>query len=223
MSRKNCLIGLAAVLVALLSASRSEAITQCANCACTMSCTALCTTATGTSTCGAIGICVGKPGCGGGGCLTAGQSEFVLKLLDKEPRQAEPEQGRAAARLTWRLTQYAEENGLGDVYTAGTRFERAGAARKLASPDLAFVSRGRRAATPDLVVQFAPANLANADATAAGWLGSGARAVLVLDSAARTVQVYRQGAPLQVLGADAVLDLPDLLPGWSLRVGELFQ
>jgi hypothetical protein len=221
MSRKNSLIGLAVVLLALLSVSRSEAITQCANCSCGMSCSALCTLAGGgTSTCGAMGVCVGSPSCSGGGCLTGSQADFVIKLLEKEPRQAEPVQGRAAARLTWRLTQYAEENGLGAVYAAGTRFERAGAARKLANPDLAFVSRGRRAGSPDLVVQFAPANV---EATAAGWLGSGTRAVLVLDSAARTVKVYRQGAQLRVLGADAVLDLPDLLPGWSLRVGDLFQ
>jgi Uma2 family endonuclease len=222
MAKQSCRLGLLVVLLALVSASRGEAILNCTDCGCTFSCTQQCVTDTGFSTCGDQG----SP-CGGcGGCLTAGQADFVLGLLDQEPRTtpATQDQGRAAARLTWRLAQYAEENGLGEVYTAGTGFRRSANPKGIASPDLAFVTRERlgsgRTGAPDLVVQFAPAR--NTD-NAAGWLRSGTRAVLVLDPAARTVKVYRNGSPLQVLGAESVLELPDLLPGWSLRVGDLFQ
>ena len=202
MAKQSCRLGLLVVLLALVSASRGEAILNCTDCGCTFSCTQQCVTDTGFSNCGDQGYPCG--GCGG--CLTAGQADFVLSLLDKEPRAtpSTQDQGRAAARLTWRLTQYAEENGLGEVYTAGTGFPRA---KGMASPDLAFVRRERLGAgTPDLVVQFASARSGE---NAAGWLRGGTRAVLVLNPAAHTVKVYRDGSPLQVLGAESVLELPD--------------
>lgn len=225
MTKQSCRMGLIVVLMAFLSASRGEAILNCDDCgSCSFSCSQQCISNSGWSTCGAVtSLCIGSPSCGGG-CLTASQSEFILGLLDQEPPRATlttQETGRAAARLTWRLTQYAEESGLGEVYT-GTRFQH--------SADLAFVSRKRletrrsgegiRPGTPDLVVQFAPSR--TGDDTAA-WLAGGTRAVLVLDSATRTVKVHRNGSPLQVLGAESVLEIPDLLPGWSLRVGDLFH
>jgi Uma2 family endonuclease len=127
---------------------------------------------------------------------------------------AEHQRGRAAARLTWRLAQFAEESGAGEVYTP----------RTAASPDLAFVSRERlaagRAGAPDLVVMFAPSRTKDA---VSPWLAGGTRAVLVLDPAARTIEVHEAGSPRRVLGAESMLALPDLLPGWSLRVGDLFQ
>jgi Uma2 family endonuclease len=223
MAKQSCRLGLLVVLMAFLSASRGEAILNCDDCGtCSFSCHQQCITDTGWSTCGAVtSSCIGSPSCGGG-CLTASQSKFILDLLDQERPRATPEAqetGRAAARLTWRLTQYAEESGLGEVYTGGTGFRRG-----VATADLAFVSREHlragRAAAPDLVVQFAPARN---DDNAADWLSSGTRAVLMLDPATRTAKVYRTGSPLQVLGAESVLEIPDLLPGWSLRVGDLFQ
>jgi hypothetical protein len=225
MKKRFLLIGLAAVLMAILGAARGHAITQCENCTCSMSCSALCTTSSGTSTCGAIGRCVGAAGCGGGGCLTAKQADFVLGLLDQAPRQATPaelQRTRAGARLTWRLAQFVEESGLGEVHAGGTAFLGAGQP----APDLAFVSRERltashaRPATPDLVVRFAPSAQ---KASVAGWLGSGARAVLVLDPVASTATLHRGGAAAKVLSGDGLLEIPDLLPGWSLRVGDLFE
>lgn len=225
MARQSCRLGLFVLLMALLSASRGEAILNCNECGtCDFLCSQQCITDTGWSTCGAVtSSCIGDPSCNPN-CLTAKQADFILGLLDQERPRTTPESqetGRAAARLTWRLTQYAEESGLGEVYT-GTRFQR--------PADLAFVSHKRletrrsgegiRPGTPDLIVQFAPARTGD-DATA--WLAGGTRAVLVLDPATRTVKVYRNGSPLQVLGAESVLEIPDLLPGWSLRVGDLFQ
>ena len=218
MAKKSCLIVLAVVLLAFLGASRSEAIMLCEDCGCGNSCTTNCVTDSGWSTCGVSGTtCAGRSECGGGDCLTATQANFILGLLDREPRVVTPvehQRGRAAARLTWRLTQFAEESGVGEVYTP----------RTAASPDLAFVSRERlaagRAAAPDLVVMFAPSRKKDA---VTPWLAGGARAVLVLDPAARTIEVHENGSPRRVLGAESVLALPDLLPGWSLSVGDLFQ
>jgi len=55
------------------------------------------------------------------------------------------------------------------------------------------------------------------------WLTAGTRAVLVVDSDSRVVSLYQPGAAVKVLGADDILELPEVLPGWSLSVGELFQ
>src|SRR5262245_34558042 len=144
MAEKICRMGLVAVVLTLLSASRGEAnIIECTSCTCANLCNRQCETDTGTSTCGAAGVCVSSLSCTG--CLTAGQADFILGLLDQEPwaTPAAQEQGRAAARLTWRLAQYAEESGLGEVYTAGAGFRRSMGPRGVASPDLAFVSRER--------------------------------------------------------------------------------
>jgi Uma2 family endonuclease len=234
MVKQSCRLGLFIILMAFLSASRGEAILNCTDCGhCSFSCNQQCFTDTGSSTCGAVtSFCIGDPSCVGG-CLTTNQADFILGLLDQERPRATPEtqeKGRAAARLTWRLTQYAEESGLGEVYTGGTGFRRSTGPRGVASPDLAFVSRARLETrrsgegvwpgTPDLVVQFASSRAGD---DAAAWLAGGIRAVLVLDPATRTMKVYRSGSPLQVLGAESVLEIPDLLPGWSLRVGDLFQ
>lgn len=126
------------------------------------------------------------------------------------------------AKLTWRLAQHVEESGLGAVYAGDTGFLLSKATGRVQAPALAFVSREHLQASsswsgaPDLAVELRAA-------AAAGWLKAGTRAVLVLDTGAQTVTVYRSRAKVQVFGADDVLALPDVLPGWAMRVGELFE
>jgi Uma2 family endonuclease len=136
---------------------------------------------------------------------------------------ADSQRGRAIARLTWKLAQFAEENGLGEVYAG----EAGGAlAKALGKPALSFISREHLATgrttprTPDLVVELASAQTADA---VTGWLRHGARTALVIDLKAETVTLYRSGAASRTFGAEGILEIPDLLPGWSLHVGDLFQ
>ena len=214
------------VLVLSVLAAPAAAITQCQSCSCSMSCTAFCTTATGSSTCGATGYCAGGANCGGGGCLSPSDVGVLVDELWQERQQPAiedaQERGRVVARLTWRLARHVEESGLGEVYAAETGF-RLPALRgnRVQAPDLAFVSREAQSGVPDLVVELR--GLTGTDVTVTRWLQAGTRAVLVVDPEARTVAVHEKGAVSRVLGAGETLDLPAIVPGWSVRVGELFD
>jgi Uma2 family endonuclease len=55
------------------------------------------------------------------------------------------------------------------------------------------------------------------------WLAAGARAVVLVDPQRRTAALYRSRADIRILGPSDALEVPDVVPGWSLRVGELFE
>ncbi len=212
-----------------------QAIPLCA-CNCTSSCTASCVGSGGTTNCGAIGTCVGKPGCGGPGCLTAGKVKSLMDQILEQPAavQVGSAASRAAARLTWRLTQHVEEGNLGEVYTAGTGFAVADVIDKVRSPEIAFLSREHvqearatgavRQGAPDLVAELASSAVPTAaEQSARSWLKAGARAVLVVDAAQKTVTVYRGAKPAEVVGQGGFADLSAVVPGWTLRVDDLFE
>jgi Uma2 family endonuclease len=57
----------------------------------------------------------------------------------------------------------------------------------------------------------------------ASWLDAGSRAVLLIDPARQRAAVYRPGNRLVSFLRDDEVELPDLLRGWSLILGELFS
>lgn len=225
MTRKNVQICLMSVLLTVCCVSRASAILDCNDCDCGFSCSTTCIADTGWSTCASTGLCAQSSSCNVGcGNLTAADTELFLHLLRGEPDRVTAQdhrRGEIAARLTWRLAQHVEENGLGTLYTAGTAFELP-KARRIQTPALAFIGKGHRSqgGAPDLVVELLPAP--GTDRAIAGWLDSGTRAVLAVDPATRSVKVYRSRTEVRVFGEDDFLEIPDLVPGWSVRVGDLF-
>ncbi|HEX3131409.1 MAG TPA: Uma2 family endonuclease [Thermoanaerobaculia bacterium] len=216
--RKN--VGLAALFLVLGAALPAAAIMLCEDCSCFNYCSTSCVTDNGWSNCGAAtGLCQGSSSCGGGGCLTVGDAERFRELMRgfHDAVTTSEERGEVAARLTWRLAQHVEESGLGAVFAAGTRFQLPG---RVQAPALAFVRAGAAKDVPDLVVEFVTAP--RHEAAVAGWLSAGVKAVLEVDPSARTVSVLR-GQDVRVYGDADSLELPDIVPGWSLRVGELFN
>jgi Uma2 family endonuclease len=166
----------------------------------------------------------------------AGIRSLVEEILDKPTVvPVGVQEGRVAARLTWRLAQHVDEGRLGEVYTAGTGFVLSDGQGKLRSPDLAFVSRERlqeadapgffRQGPPDLVAEIlSPSTSASAlKRDVQAWLKAGTKAVLIVDSADKTVSVYRGGQAPEVAKQGGVLDLSDVVAGWSLRVDDLFN
>lgn len=227
LTRKAFSIALVFVLLSLWGASQANAYPPC-DCTCASSCTATCVGDSGLTNCGTLGTCSASTGCGGG-CLTVndiGSLRDHWRRAGEESVQAGPDQGLAAARLTWRLAQQVEESGLGEVFAAGTRFQLS--PTQVRSATLAFVSREHLnqsgaqnafAGAPDLAVEMAGRLGVR---PVSEWLQAGTRIVLVLDSNARTVTVQRNDGR-QVLREDDRLELPDLVPGWSVRVGDLFE
>jgi Uma2 family endonuclease len=219
---------LALSLLFLLGVVRAHAYPACA-CTCASSCTASCVGTSGLTTCGAIGTCTTSVGCGGGGrCLTASTVDSLLGRILERPAVVPVDalQGRAAARLTWRLTQHVEEASLGEVTTAGAGFLLADGLGKVRAPELAFVSREHaHAGSPDLVAEFLSSSTSGpvARQNARSWLQAGTQAVLVVDSTRKTVTVYRGAKAPEVAGQGGLLDLTDVVQGFSLRIDDLFE
>lgn len=57
---------------------------------------------------------------------------------------------------------------------------------------------------------------------ALNWPDAGTRMVLVVDPQQRTATVYRSRNDVTLLGGDGVIDGGDVVPGWRVRVAELF-
>ena len=55
------------------------------------------------------------------------------------------------------------------------------------------------------------------------YLEAGVKNVCVLDEQTHTARVYSADEPEQILGADDELTFPDTLPGFSVRVAQLFE
>jgi Uma2 family endonuclease len=222
-------------LFVLLGASQARAVLECASCGCSNACTTTCFTGGAASTCGASGPkCAGDPACSG--CLTPAEADSLLGLVREAARQpaaVEPRIGAVTARLTSRLAGFVEERGLGVVFAPATGFvAHSAGAGGTRTPDLAFVRRPGEhpgaavgEGVPELVAHTLPHRSAQAtmEQEAQAWLAAGTRFVMVLDPFARTVTVYHGGSEARVLAAEDLLDLPEVLPGWSVRVSELFD
>jgi Uma2 family endonuclease len=78
---------------------------------------------------------------------------------------------------------------------------------------------------PDLVVEvISPSDMQNhAHRKVLYYLDHGVRAVWVVDPATETVMVYRSRQEIRVLAKDDEISAPDVLPGFSCRVGEFFE
>ncbi len=143
--------------------------------------------------------------------------------------------GRIAMRLSWRVAQFVEENNLGTVFAAETGFLLETDPDTVRAPDMAFVSQARVdqfgavegfwPGAPDLAVEVVSPNDSYSDLEkkALAWLESGSYEVWVVDPKQRHVTVYRGRDDIVVLEAAETLETGDLLPGWSLQVGDLFE
>ena len=78
---------------------------------------------------------------------------------------------------------------------------------------------------PDLAVEVKSPSNSNPEmaAKAQMWLCYGSRIALVLDPDSVTVRMYRPNSEPVALGQDDILDLGDLLPGFSTAVWRFFR
>jgi Uma2 family endonuclease len=142
--------------------------------------------------------------------------------------------GRIAQRFASRLSQFVEKRGLGVVYAAETGFRLSANPDTVRAPDVAFVTRARVEevgdiegfwpGAPDLAVEvLSPGDTyTEVEEKALVWLNAGARAVIVIDPRRSTLTVYRSRSDITVLSEEDSFEGGDLIPGWILRIGELF-
>ena len=162
---------------------------------------------------------------------------FRYELVRGELRKMAPAghtHGRSAMRAGWRLAQHVEEHDLGAVYAAETGFLLAGDPDTVRAPDVAFVRRDRLGLAardvgyfpgpPDLAIEVvSPGDtFSEVEEKALAWLDAGTRLVLAADPRKRTVTRYRGRDDIAILNEHDAIDGEDVVPGWTMRVADLF-
>jgi Uma2 family endonuclease len=144
------------------------------------------------------------------------------------------EHGYLVLEVGAELRNHVKANRLGRAFGAETGFRLASDPDTVRAADAAFVRRERaeevgRVTTywpgaPDLAVEvISPGDTySEVEEKVLEWLDAGTRMVIVLDPRKRTATVYRSRNDIRVLTEDNVLDGADVVPGWRLRVGEIF-
>ncbi|HEX5110718.1 MAG TPA: Uma2 family endonuclease [Vicinamibacterales bacterium] len=142
------------------------------------------------------------------------------------------EHGRIVMRLAALLHRYVEEHHLGAMVSE-VGFKLASSPDTVRAPDLAFVRldriprpdpRGFIKGAPDLAVEVLSPDdrLSDVRAKTVEYLASGAPLVLILDPFERTITAHRQVGRPQISRAGDVVDLGDVVPGFSCTIPEIF-
>jgi Uma2 family endonuclease len=162
---------------------------------------------------------------------------FRYELVRGELRKMTPggsEHGYIASEVLAELRNHVKANRLGRTFAAETGFRLASDLDTVRAADAAFVRQeraeevGRTRAywpgAPDLAVEvISPGDTySEVGEKVLEWLDAGTRMVIVFDPCKRTATVYRSRDEIRVLAEDDVLDGVDVVPGWRLRVGEIF-
>jgi Uma2 family endonuclease len=134
--------------------------------------------------------------------------------------------------LVMRLRMFAKQHDLGRVYTGDAGFRlRDDTVR---SPDVAFVrksrveavrSKGFARGVPDLAVEiFSPSDsVRQLMRKVKQYLAAGCHTVWIFYPERQEVQVIDATGADRLLTGKDTLDVPELLPGFAVRVGELFE
>ena len=145
------------------------------------------------------------------------------------------EHGKITAKFTIKVGIFVEPRKLGTIVTSDSGVLVGRNPDVVREPDVAFTSvermpldtriRGYSEVPPDLVIEVAsPGDSVRALYDKAHmWLGHGVRLVWVADPDTRTVDVYRQDAPIITMTEDDTLDGDPVLPGFTLPVREVFE
>jgi len=142
------------------------------------------------------------------------------------------EHGECENQIMFLLTQHVRKNKLGKVVTGDTGFRLND--RTVFAPDVAFVRRDRIEAVrsksfakgaPDLAVEiFSPSDgIRQTTRKVKQYLALGCHTVWVVFPKREEVEVYEATGAKRTLRSIDTLDAPDLLPGFSVKVAELFS
>jgi len=161
------------------------------------------------------------------------------ELIQGELRRMSPAghvHGAVAMRIGARLALFVEEHSLGVAYAAETGFILARNPDTVRAPDAAFLSNAtleRLAPTgagffpgvPDLAVEVTSPDDGRRAVLekVAEWLGAGTQVVVVLDPGQKSAEVHRAGSHVQSRKSGDLLTVPELLPGWTIPLDDIFR
>ena len=144
--------------------------------------------------------------------------------------------GYVSSAITALIHAFVRQHKLGRVFSHDTfvRTKRGEGGESVRGPDVAFVSferlpareltKGPMPVPPNLVVEVrSPRDrISQLSAKASEYIEAGVTVVLVIDPDTESAAVYREDEfPIRMHNGDE-LTLPDVLPGFSVRVAALF-
>ena len=135
------------------------------------------------------------------------------------------------SELIMRLRSHAKRHNLGKVYSGDAGFRLSD--DTVRSPDVAFVrasraaihSRGFVKGAPDLAVEiFSPSDsFRQLHRKVKQYLAAGCHTVWVVHPERQEVNIFEATGSDRTVTADEMLEAPELLPGFSVRVSDLFE
>jgi len=162
---------------------------------------------------------------------------YRYELVKGELIQMSPtgdEHGKVAMELAAQLHLHVKKHSLGRVYAAETGFKLESDPDTVRAPNIAFVSRKRveatgtltgfRSGVPDLVVEvLSPSDrIGKVAAKVKQWLETGARLVWIVSTKLHTITVYRSLKDIVMLTEKDTLDGSDVVPGFQIKVADVF-
>ncbi|MBI4478327.1 MAG: Uma2 family endonuclease [Acidobacteria bacterium] len=140
-----------------------------------------------------------------------------------------------AMRLGGELYQFVKAHRLGTVFAQDAGFKLASDPDTVRGPDVSFVRverlspgdvpRSYWSGAPDLAVEIRSPNdrRGKIDRKLHDYLRAGVRMIWFIEPDRRTVTVYRPDADPVTLPADEEVDGGDVVPGFRLRISDLFD
>lgn len=165
------------------------------------------------------------------------EDECHYELVEGELIRMAPtgwEHGEIGVEITRHVGNYLAENRLGKASSSDTGFILARNPDVVRAPDLAYVradrlpSKDDRRAflelAPDLAVEIVSPSDGSKDVNdkVMQYLDLGVRLVWLIYPSTRTVNIYTPDRTARILTEADVLDGGDVLPGFTLRVADIF-
>ncbi len=143
--------------------------------------------------------------------------------------------GRIGVRFVSRLDRFTDERGLGSTYGADTGFIVQERPDTVLVPDAAYIQLARTVpedeqtgfvrVVPDLVLEIVSPSDSRREVAdkVALYLAVGVKIIIVADPKTMTFVVHRPGESSLILTEDDVFTAGDLIPGFSVRVGDIMR
>lgn len=157
--------------------------------------------------------------------------EAEVQELQAEAEMASEQHGEIGAILIWKLSAFVYPNKLGRVLNAQTGF-RLSNDQPARMPAAAFVKAERLPNRIDEDIPFAPDLAVEVISRGDDWseithkarnyLQAGTSLVWVVDPYEQNVFVFRDGHRLEICTTENELDGGEVLPGFKLKISELF-
>jgi Uma2 family endonuclease len=145
---------------------------------------------------------------------------------------ASEDHGYFEGRIFNRIFSFADQHNLGRVYPGDTGFRLND--QIVRGPDISFVRRERVEAlrsqgfakgVPDLAIEILSPSQTFPQLLrkTKQYLAAGCQVVMIVNREAREIDVFKADGSEYTLQAGDTLEVAELLPGFSVKVGELFQ